>query len=123
MASYCTYILKVSFFTQLYVFKIYVFIYIVKNRYEVKALVSHIRLLQPHGTVAHQAPLSMGFPKQEYWSGLPFPSLEPGIKPRSLHCRQILYCLRHQRSSRIFLGFNSSEIKFLSVCEWCEVLI
>ena len=25
-------------------------------------------------TVAHQAPLSMGFPKQEYWSGLPFPS-------------------------------------------------
>ena len=31
---------------------------------------------------------SMGFPKQEYWSGLPFPSAEdlpyPGIKPRSL---------------------------------------
>ena len=24
-------------------------------------------------TVAHQAPLSMGFPRQEYWSGLPFP--------------------------------------------------
>ena len=34
---------------------------------------------------AHQAPLSTGFPKQEYWSGLPFPSLgdlpNPGIKP------------------------------------------
>ena len=28
-------------------------------------------------TVAHQAPLSMVFPKQEYWSGLPFPS--PGV--------------------------------------------
>ena len=27
-------------------------------------------------TVAHQAPLSMGFPRQEYWSGLPFPSPE-----------------------------------------------
>ena len=26
-------------------------------------------------TVAHQAPLSMGFPRQEYWNGLPFPSL------------------------------------------------
>ena len=26
-------------------------------------------------TVAHQAPLSMGFPRQEYWSGLPFPSV------------------------------------------------
>ena len=25
-------------------------------------------------TVAHQVPLSMGFPRQEYWSGLPFPS-------------------------------------------------
>ena len=38
-------------------------------------------------TVAHQAPLSMGFPRQEYWSGLPFPSLEdvpdPEIKPTS----------------------------------------
>ena len=30
-------------------------------------------------TVAHPAPLSMGFPKQEYWSGLPFPS--PGDRP------------------------------------------
>ena len=27
-------------------------------------------------TLPHQAPLSMGFPKQEYWSGLPFPSPE-----------------------------------------------
>ena len=37
--------------------------------------------------VAHQAPLSMGFPRQEYWTGLPCPSPEdlpnPGIKPRS----------------------------------------
>ena len=38
-------------------------------------------------TVACQTPLSMGFFRQEYWSGLPFPSPEdlpnPGIKPRS----------------------------------------
>ena len=38
-------------------------------------------------TVAHQAPLSMGFPSQEYWSGLPFPSPgdlpDLGIKPMS----------------------------------------
>ncbi|ELR50988.1 hypothetical protein M91_11147, partial [Bos mutus] len=41
---------------------------------------------------AHQAPLSMGFSRQEYWSGLPFPSpgdlpdpgIEPGIEPASL---------------------------------------
>ena len=39
-------------------------------------------------TVARQAPLSMGFPRQEYWSGLPFPSSrdfpDPGFKPTSL---------------------------------------
>ena len=39
-------------------------------------------------TVAHQAPLSMEFSRQEYWSGLPFPSPghlpKPGIKPASL---------------------------------------
>ena len=38
-------------------------------------------------TVAYQAPLSMGFPRQEYWSGLPFPPPgdlpDPEIKPRS----------------------------------------
>ena len=38
-------------------------------------------------TEAHQSPLSMGFPRQEHWSGLPFSSLgdlpEPEIKPAS----------------------------------------
>ena len=38
-------------------------------------------------TVAHQAPLSTGFPRQEYWNGLPFPSRgdlpDPGIEPVS----------------------------------------
>ena len=38
-------------------------------------------------TVAHQAPLSMEFPRQEYWGGLPFPSRgdlpNPGIKSGS----------------------------------------
>ena len=38
-------------------------------------------------TVAHQAPLSMGFPRQESWSGLPFPSPgdfpDPGTEPVS----------------------------------------
>ena len=38
-------------------------------------------------TVAHQAPLSMGFSRQQYWSGLPFPSPgdlpDPGIEPGS----------------------------------------
>ena len=33
-------------------------------------------------TVAHQAPVSMGFSRQEYWSGLPFPSPEDLLNPR-----------------------------------------
>ena len=48
---------------------------------------SHVQLFfDPH--VVHQAPLSIGFPRQEYWSGSPFPSLgdlpNPGVKPTSL---------------------------------------
>ena len=43
--------------------------------------------LQPHGLQPRQASLSMGFPRQEYWSGLPFPPLgdltNPGIEPGS----------------------------------------
>ena len=48
---------------------------------------SHVRLFAIPWTVAHQAPLSMGFSRQEYWSGLPFPSPgdlpDPRIEPRS----------------------------------------
>ena len=48
---------------------------------------SHVWLFATLWTVAHQAPLSMGFSRQEYWSGLPFPSPgdlpDPGIKPGS----------------------------------------
>ena len=48
-------------------------------------------------TVACQALLPMGFSRQEYWSGLPFPSPgnlpNPGIEPGLLHCRQILVLL------------------------------
>ena len=48
---------------------------------------SHVRLVVIPWTVARQAPLSMGFPRQEYRSGLPFPPPgdlpHPGIKPAS----------------------------------------
>ena len=40
---------------------------------------SRVRLFATPWTAAHQAPPSMGFSKQEYWSGLPFPS--PGDLP------------------------------------------
>ena len=52
----------------------------------VKSL-SRVRLFATPWTIAYQAPPSMGFSRQEYWSGLPFPSPgdlpDPGIKPRS----------------------------------------
>ena len=52
----------------------------------VKSL-SRVRLFATSWTAARQAPLSMGFSRQEYWSGLPFPSLgdlpNPGIEPGS----------------------------------------
>ena len=48
---------------------------------------SHVQLFATPWTVAQQAPPSMGFSRQEYWSGLPFPSPgslpNPGIEPRS----------------------------------------
>ena len=54
---------------------------------KVKSL-SLVRLFVTLWTVAHQAPLSMGFSSQEYWSGLPFPPPgdlpDPGIKAVSL---------------------------------------
>ena len=53
---------------------------------EVKSL-SHVRLYATPWTVAYQAPPSMEFSRQEYWSGLPFPSPgdlpDPGIEPGS----------------------------------------
>ena len=57
-----------------------------KLKVKVKSL-SHVRLFATPWTVAHQAPSSKGFSRQEYWSGLPFPSPgdrpNPGIEPRS----------------------------------------
>ena len=50
-------------------------------------MLSHVQLFATPWTIAHQAPLSMEFSRQEYWSGLPFPSPgdlpDPGIKPAS----------------------------------------
>ena len=52
----------------------------------VKSL-SRVRLFASPWTVVYQAPPSMGFSRQEFWSGLPFPSPGdlpyPGIEPRS----------------------------------------
>ena len=50
-------------------------------------LLSHVQLFVTPWTIAHHVPLSMGFSRQEYWSGLPFPTPgdlpDPEIKPGS----------------------------------------
>ena len=57
-----------------------------RGKSKVKSL-SRVRLFVTPWTAAHQAPQSMGFSRQDYWSGLPFPSRgdlpDSGIKPES----------------------------------------
>ena len=56
----------------------------INEREQVKSL-SRVLLFATRWTVAYQAPLFMGFSRQEYWSGFPFPSPghlpDPGFEP------------------------------------------
>ena len=66
-------------------------------------------------TVAHQGSLTMGFPRKEYWSGLPFPS--PGdlpstrIKPRSPVLQAVSLLLSHWGSLYVY---SDSEVTLMS---------
>ena len=79
---------------------------------------------QPHGLVAYQAPPSMGFSRQDYWSGLPFPF--PGVFPTQgsnlglLHCRQTLYHLSHKGASP--LVSTISNLHSVSTVSRIEIL-
>ena len=71
------------------------------NKVKVKSL-SHVQLFETSWTIAYHVPLTMGLSRQEYWSGchfflqeiFPTQTLNLGL----MHCRQTLYCLRHQGS-------------------------
>ena len=89
---------------------------------------SHVRLFATPCTVACQAPLSMGFSRQEYWSGLPFPPpadlSNPGIKPESPALQDSLL-LNHWGSPKIhmdlqllflFLAPSASQLSEISKC-------
>ena len=71
---------------------------------EVKSL-SRVQLLATSWTIAYQAPPSLGFSRQEYWSGLPFPSPrdfpDPGIEPRSLALQADVYHLSHKMREKL----------------------
>ena len=97
-----------------------------KWKVKVKSL-SRVRLLATPWTVAHQAPLSMGFPRQEYWSGLPRPSPgdlpDPGIEPTSPALAGGFFYHWAIREARVILLYTHyshflklGEIKQLSQC-------
>ena len=61
---------------------------------------SRVRLSATLWTAAPQAPLSMGFSRQDFWSGSPCPPPGELLGPRRLHRRQTLYCLTQQGRAR-----------------------
>ena len=84
---------------------------------------SCVQLCAAPQMAAHQAPPSLGFSRQEHWSGLPFPSpMHESEKWKwsrlvvsdSLHCRQILYQLSHKGSPKIleWVGYPFSSGSF-----------
>ena len=81
---------------------------------------SHVQLFATPWTTAYQAPLSMGFSRQEYWNGLPFPSPgdlpNPGIEPRSpaLQADSTIWATRE--AQRLTL------LQFSSVAQSCPTL-
>ena len=106
---------------------------------------SHVWLFVTLRTVAHQAPLSMGFSRQEYESGLPCPTPadlpNPGVEPRSSALQADSLLLSHQarllsqlpqcKYYPIFMHFPcfliflipplTSKINFLSLQKWNKV--
>ena len=90
---------------------------------KVKVIVAQLCLtLWDPWTVSWQAPLSMEFSRQEYWSGLPFLqgiSLTQGPNLGLLHCRHILYHLSHQGSPYFALYGNICHVNY---CTYIHIL-
>ena len=74
---------------------------------------NHVCLFASPWTVARQAPLSVGFSRQEYWSGLPCPPPgdppDPGIKPASLKSPAL--------AGRFFTTMATWECSYYHVCD------
>ena len=101
-------------------------------------LVAQSCLFATPWTVAHQAPLSMEFSRQEYWSGLPFPSPgdlpDAGIEPRSPALWADSLPLGHRGSPRvnpnikdglwvIMIHISAGSSIITDVPLWCRMLI
>ena len=99
-----------------------------QERKKVKSL-SCPTLCDPMDSSLYQAPPSVRFSRQEYWSGLPFPSpgnfLTQGSNPGLPHCRQTLYRLSHQgspypswRSGKSFRSLTLPETDYIPFRDW-----
>ena len=81
---------------------------------------SCVQLCATPQTAAHQAPLSLGFSRQEYWSGLPFHSpMHACILSRfsSVQCCATLWTAAHQ--APLSMGFSRQEYICINILYWC----
>ena len=92
-------------------------------------LFSCVQLFATLWIIASQAPLSMEFSSQKYWSGLPFPSpgvfLTQGSNLGLLHCRQILYCLSDLIQTFYHTTLTTPHLPSVAahtLCLWCVFL-
>ena len=79
-----------------------------KWKVKVKSL-SRVQLLATPRTAAHQAPLSMGFSRQEYWSGVPSPSPNSESNTRESPVMKVLLLPPSRHASWYFYIFNSHK--------------
>ena len=95
---------------------------------------SHVQLFATPWTVAHQAPLSMGFPRQEYWNALPWdlpeprtehmstlsPALQTGSLPLS-HLAIPLWNMYHMLNQKRNMDATLLAVQWLRFHFWCRV--
>ena len=78
--------------------------------------VSHVRLLATPWTVAYQAPPSMGFSRQEYWSGLPLPSPVGILSLLKISVRKSLIQFWNSMSSKCLKTIHSpNQVNMLAL--------
>ena len=82
---------------------------------------SHVQLCATPWTAAYQAPPSMGFSRQEYWSGVPLPSLRSVVTLGNLHSQQVpRWCWwfwhRSHSSESAKLFFSCFDISDIKLC-------
>ena len=89
---------------------------------------SHVQLFAMPWTAACQAPLSIGFSRQEYWTGLPFSPTgdlpNPGIKPKSpvtLALQVDSLLLSHRGSPSIFLPYSHQPRRRYILCQFGDI--